>query len=288
MRSLNSLVGSDLASRSPAWGQPEFAPLIDAIGQPSFPERLMVILEELVGIDQCILYRLHDREIETIVSLSRAGAHPIPDSGLTAYELSRHLSQAGADDVRIAVERIPDIGSATGVRPLRRAQRIVVCGRRNNSGFAIYLLRAVGSEAAQSETISANLRNAFGTLLAIVAKHADAHALRPNLARAFNSLPEMQQFIFDASKMSLRESEVCARILLGLSPGDIATELGIGKESVITYRKRAFQRLEINSQRELLIWYLERWNARTGCESKVAWPPAQREPAQRMAQSHHH
>nr|ART90100.1 hypothetical protein [uncultured bacterium] len=32
------------------------------------------------------------------------------------------------------------------------------------------------------------------------------------------------------------------------------------EETVKTYRKRAYQRLAIGSERELLTWYLARWN----------------------------
>ena len=48
-----------------------------------------------------------------------------------------------------------------------------------------------------------------------------------------------------------------ARILYGLSAAGIAVDLGIGIESVTTYRKRAYRRLGIATQRELLVWYLK-------------------------------
>jgi DNA-binding CsgD family transcriptional regulator len=288
MKSLNNLVRSDPPNRSPSWDLSDVAPLIDAIGQPKFAERLLSILEELIGADHCTVYRLREREFEKIASLSRAGARDIPDAGLTAYEFSRHLSQSSADDIGITVERISDLRAASGLRSLQRAQRVVAYGRRHGVAYAIYILRSCNAEAAAPEPFSDEMRGAFRMLLAAIAKHADAHALRPSLSRAFCSLPEMQQFIFASSKLSLREAEVCARILSGHSPCDIAAELEIGKESVITYRKRAFQRLEINSQRELLIWYLERWNASLGAAPKPAWPDAPRAMAAPLEHAHHH
>jgi DNA-binding CsgD family transcriptional regulator len=285
MKSLNTLIHSGMPNRSQAWDLPDFSPLIDAIGHPIFAEQLLSILEDLVGVDHCAVYRLREREIEKMVSLSRADARDIPDAGLSAYELSRHLSQAGADGVRITVERISDLRSASGVRSLRRAQRIIVCGRRQDMAYAIYILRACEGDLVV-ERFTGRLRSAFQMLLVAVAKHVDANALRPSLTQAFSSLPEMQQFIFGSSKLSLRESEVCARILFGLSPCDIAEDLEIGKESVITYRKRAFQRLEINSQRELLIWYLEKWSTNNSVALKEAWPNVRRPSVARIAHSH--
>jgi DNA-binding CsgD family transcriptional regulator len=53
---------------------------------------------------------------------------------------------------------------------------------------------------------------------------------------------------------------VCARVLYGLSSTAIALDLDVGEETVKTYRKRAYQRLAIGSERELLNWYLAQWS----------------------------
>ena len=51
--------------------------------------------------------------------------------------------------------------------------------------------------------------------------------------------------------LPFREQQVCARAALGMSVEATASELGIAKSSVITYRQRAYQRLCINSAVEL-------------------------------------
>src|SRR5262245_20975485 len=48
-----------------------------------------------------------------------------------------------------------------------------------------------------------------------------------------------------------REKEVCLRILSGFSSEAIAAELGISLHSALTYRKRAYDKLDISSQNEL-------------------------------------
>jgi DNA-binding CsgD family transcriptional regulator len=40
----------------------------------------------------------------------------------------------------------------------------------------------------------------------------------------------------------------------------IALDLNVGEETVKTYKNRAYQKLGIGSQRELLMWYLSLWN----------------------------
>ena len=48
-----------------------------------------------------------------------------------------------------------------------------------------------------------------------------------------------------------REIDVCTRALAGMTAEGIALELEIKKSSVVTYRKRAYERLGISSQHEL-------------------------------------
>lgn len=51
--------------------------------------------------------------------------------------------------------------------------------------------------------------------------------------------------------LTQREKEVCARATMGLSVEATALDLGIAKTSVMTYRKRGYQRLGITSVHEL-------------------------------------
>src|SRR5262249_55197346 len=99
------------------------------------------------------------------------------------------------------------------------------------------------------------------------------------LAPALSSLPAISQCLHDAGELSQRETDVCARILYGLSYYGIALDLGIGKESVMTYRKRAYKRLGIGSQRELLIWYLARWSSRAEVTPSITAARANSAPA---------
>lgn len=51
--------------------------------------------------------------------------------------------------------------------------------------------------------------------------------------------------------LSARETEVCARAVFGMSVEGTALDLGLGQASVLTYRKRAYGRLEVSSVNEL-------------------------------------
>jgi DNA-binding CsgD family transcriptional regulator len=56
-------------------------------------------------------------------------------------------------------------------------------------------------------------------------------------------------------KLSPREAEICALMILGRSGKQIAQEAGIKLSSVITYRRRAFNKLEIGSRDDLVRRY---------------------------------
>lgn len=51
--------------------------------------------------------------------------------------------------------------------------------------------------------------------------------------------------------LTRREREVCARAAVGMSAEATARDLGVAKTSVLTYRQRAYQRLEVASPFEL-------------------------------------
>lgn len=60
-----------------------------------------------------------------------------------------------------------------------------------------------------------------------------------------------QRFAARFPALTPREREVCARAAIGITVEGAALDLGIGASSVLTYRKRAYQRLQISSAYEL-------------------------------------
>ena len=52
--------------------------------------------------------------------------------------------------------------------------------------------------------------------------------------------------------LSERERQVCALMAAGLTSENIALKLGVSLNTVLTYRKRAYFRLQISSQNDLL------------------------------------
>ena len=75
------------------------------------------------------------------------------------------------------------------------------------------------------------------------------------IAVALTSLFDVEICLAESTNLPRRQVEVCARILLGFSRELISSDLGIGMETVHTHRKRAYQRLRVTSEQELVDWY---------------------------------
>jgi DNA-binding CsgD family transcriptional regulator len=129
------------------------------------------------------------------------------------------------------------------------------------------------SQWAESSELSHRLAGTAGALSAILRKHIGAGAAQGAAARAdaaiafddrkesepLSCLSTIEQCIAESVEMPRRELEVCSRILFGLTSPAIALDLHLCDTTIKTYRKRAYHRLSIGSERELLIWYLRAW-----------------------------
>jgi DNA-binding CsgD family transcriptional regulator len=136
----------------------------------------------------------------------------------------------------------------------------LVYGRCGAASIGLNVLRVAPSDDFSSDVLS-HLQWMAKTLISMLAKHVSFHAHAPSAANALSSCAEIESCLLARSELPRRELEVCARVLYGLPTVGISVDLQIGEESVKTYRKRAYQRLNIGSERELLQWYLREWSA---------------------------
>lgn len=98
--------------------------------------------------------------------------------------------------------------------------------------------------AIRSVTGSADL------LMALLARHEAATAVSP----AKDEFAQRLRLLYPG--MPTREAQICVGIARGLTSEGIAIENGIALNTVLTYRKRAYARLGISSQNELLRFVL--------------------------------
>jgi len=116
--------------------------------------------------------------------------------------------------------------------------------RAQGSPLSVSLYRRRGAQA-----FSDRERDRIVTMMPILVAAVDRHAA----ATAPVTIDDVQRMLarrFPA--LTQRESEVAARVRVGLSARRIAAELGIAETTVISHRKNAYARLGISGLRELL------------------------------------
>ena len=236
-----------------------FIDTIANIGTLDFPARLLFAMDQIVGADHCACYRLSDYRLSEIGAAGAAHAAPAQK---TVHDVKRLLVSAGE---RVRIQVIRPVGEEGD------CETVLVYARLNEASYCLKLLRD-RSQPALTDQDRETLEHAARFLLTIIARHAELFEQKSDLTPALASREDIEDCVENMSALSRREREVCARILHGMSSCVIADDLGIGKESVMTYRKRAYGRLGIASQRELLMWYLEIWNdwVNSGKRGRVA------------------
>lgn len=256
------------------------ATLVDAIGEDRFGPALARFLNELCGADHFAAFRLGHDEVGEVAACCVEPARTARDR-VDAYvhrgwwkrdpamtEARRCLGAAQPSIIHVDF-------SDDGYAAVRSSifhdvrDRLLLCGHGPNADFGLSIVRTdplapFAGEAVEKVAHSAQL------LMAALGKHADIRQTRPNVAQALTELAEIESCIVATSALPRREAEVSARILYGMSSVGIALDLCVSEETVKTYRKRAYQRLAIGSERELLTWYLACWSRWRGHRYELA------------------
>lgn len=261
------------------------AQLVESIGHKHFGPALAYFLHDLCGADHFAAFRLGQDELREVAACcfepERTARDRVEsyvkqgwwrrDPAMT--EAQRCVSGPAPSSI-IHVDFSDD-----GYNDLRPRvyphvrDRILLCGRSASGAIGLSVLRSDPHTPFAGEAI-AKLSQCGDLLVAVLGKHADVCQSRPNVARALTELPDIESCIVTTSNLPRREAEVCARILYGLSSVGIALDLSVSEETVKTYRKRAYQRLAIGSERELLTWYLTRWSGWIGQRFEATASPS--------------
>lgn len=107
----------------------------------------------------------------------------------------------------------------------------------------------LGREETFGDGIVEKLMDSAPLLMASLWRHQEASAVSDgaDMAPAFRDKLEKV-----APTLSSRELDVCSLVATGITSEGISLKLGVGINTVLTYRKRAYHRLRISSQNELM------------------------------------
>lgn len=248
------------------------ASTIGAIGRDAFGAHLDRLVDDICGIDFCACYRIDGNGVDVIAlsdpnrfeSAARISTYANDSLWATdpsLREARRQLVSTEFAHARLTRDDISD-GRLRDVVYTDLVDRLLICRKADAGVFALSLLRWRGSPPFRFGDVDA-LMASSPVVMALVDRHFAASANGRRQSDAFASLADAQACFEARTGMPVRECEVCARIVFGLSVPEIAQQLGISADTVKSYVKRAYQRLGIASQRELVLAYLEHW---------AAWP----------------
>lgn len=233
------------------------ARVIPAIGRPEFPSLLLSVYRDLAGCELCSAFSWESGRGPKL--LLAAGEHPRV-SGF-AHSASRAYTQRywrsdttlvhgrpGLSFVRMKATDICDTDyrrdcyQSGGIR-----ERLTLF----DAAFPAVSVSGYRSDshAPTAALIDEWMADAGPTLVAAVRRH---HELL-ELAQQTVLSPSLDAVIEWAREcgLSTREAQVAAGLTLGQTQAEIAGYVGLSVNSVVTYRRRAYQKLKVADRRAL-------------------------------------
>lgn len=236
--------------------------VIACLGDPGFGEALLGSVNTAARVDHCALIRFDGaRTARLVASASRPGLR-VPQAVQEEYidhfqrlDPNRRLFGRAAPGQalvsRMMRERVP--AAEYRLRCYDRpglVDRVSVIAESQGDWYCLNLFRR--RESGPFAVAEAAALEAQAALLAALAVRHD-RIVHPGVlltpARPLEGI-EARLGQLDV-RLTARERAVLARIVCGMTSEGIALDLGIGVNSVLTYRKRAYAKLRIGSQNAL-------------------------------------
>jgi DNA-binding CsgD family transcriptional regulator len=236
--------------------------LIAAIGTGSYGSTCLNVLDELYGVEHWALFRYRaDGIVHCVASASRI--HVAAAQANVRQFINRchrvdpsliALRQRQAEHACVAEMQIGDI------RDRQYRQCFETAGVKECISFFVRPGMELNQLSIYRGTRNASLSSAgiesFAELASVIMRSGKKHeelSCVDSRAHELLTVDSIEQLLRLAPLgLSQRESEVCARAAAGSTIVDTAADLNIKSTSVITYRQRAYEKLNISRQSELL------------------------------------
>ncbi len=255
--------------RSPGPSTSRVADLIQALGTERFESETLRFLNATSGVEHYTIYRVRGNKPEFISGASVRGPHAVrseddrhrPKDQKRSYSDLQAVSLAldtadGTILVHDDIDMVDDIALRRALEHFHIVDRVVICGRASEDIYAVSLLRSAETGPFDDLELG-RLNGAAEVLIAAIARHNGIRSEIPRALAGFGSVDFIETRLRAADwKLTERELQVAARILFGISAVGISLDLGLGEETIATYRKRLYHRLRIGSRHELFQKYL--------------------------------
>lgn len=231
--------------------------LIGAIGTESYAATCLGVLDDQFQVDHWALFRYRaESPVRCVASASRIRGDAARENVQRFVQRCHRvdpsliaLREQRSDSACIAEMQVSDIRDRQyrqcfELTRVRERISFFVHGSQGLHQLSIYR----GSRCAP---LSAAALASFADLANVVIASGTRHERL--LAMDALDLESIEEILRNASPgLSQRESEVCARAAAGETIDATAVQLSIQRTSVITYRQRAYQKLGVSRQSELV------------------------------------
>lgn len=236
--------------------------LIFSLGNSNFPKEMLKSLNVMLEVNHISLVHLEDKESATYIFSANDDVVLIDRSFQqlylsTFYRKDPNMNFIGSDTLdgaqqvtRLLPENIEDLEyRKLWIQKMGVVDRLSILTNADKGLYCLNLFRA--SKQFTSDDIE-KLKQFGPVISSLAVKHTRlTGTLSSFMTRDAQISTLMERLIQVSSKLTDRERQVCARLILGMSSEGIALDLNIKKQSVLTYRRRAYSRLQICSQNEL-------------------------------------
>lgn len=239
--------------------QTEMPNLIAALGRPDFPRRLFQVARKFTDCHSVTSFAFGAARSPRLIFAENVGDVPISrhiaDSYIADYWRFDPANDAAPDvahkgscsSMMIGADEIPHARYREHCyAAIKLVNRLTIMRRAGDNVIRLNFYRGRGNRIFNGgmEAIAA----AGDTLIALIARH-DAWAAKTDGGEDFEYLERLRYL---CPSMPKRQLEVCALIVRGFFSEAIALKLGISLNTVLTFRRRAYARLRISSQNELM------------------------------------
>ena len=238
--------------------------LIAFVGRPRFSESLFSFAHDMIRADHLTVFCDTGGSGTRTVLAENIGVRPIARAVAERYVRHHWICDPvqrifARRDMLAVAEReavIVDIDAAdvehTAYRDdcyssVNLNHRLSIANVRDGKTMRINFYRRYGHDFSQDEV--GRVMGITNLLMAMVWRH-DEDSTTQDIADLEASF--LQRLARIEPALTTRERQVCALVALGLTSEGIALRLDVGLNTVLTYRKRAYTRLSISSQNELM------------------------------------
>lgn len=247
--------------------------LIDMIGEKKFLLELARFFHGRVAANHLHVVRVGNSQAARVLSVSYDGSDTA--SQLTRHFYSRNLNRFEREIMisesprQAHIEVVSDHTQESLSPEFRSFGREVRVGtrfliRKNDPDGAIAFSILCPLDRGDLSHLLPDIRRLSCIVAPLVSKHIAICENQIRLVERLNSVSAIEMDllrILGAERP--REARVGAYILAGNSATEIASQLAISPETVTFHRKRLYARLNVQTSRELLLWYIAQNSAQT-------------------------